>query len=148
MKHPTEWNLQSCPEQKHPVPLLQSLQTLQWPATVWPALHITGNYDFDLQIGPKIMKHPIHVIRNLHKDVILGIDFIHAHQLMYDPESKRFSWGTFLQWKRDVLRSCRIMSWPRCQLSSSWSTSSLMLEQSQVHKKAAWYTSVHLEKLS
>jgi hypothetical protein len=52
-----------------------------------------GIYDFDLQITDKTLKHLVHVIRNLHEDIILGIDFIHMHQLTYCPETQEFSWG-------------------------------------------------------
>jgi hypothetical protein len=38
------------------------------------------------------------MIRNLHKDIILRIEFIHAHCLFYWPEKQNFSWGTTSQW--------------------------------------------------
>jgi predicted aspartyl protease len=62
------------------------------------ALHIVRIYKLELQIGHQRIKHPIHVLQNLHNEVILGINLIHVHQLTYNPKTRGFSWGLSLQW--------------------------------------------------
>jgi len=58
------------------------------------ALHIIGIYNFDLQIGDKNLRHLVHVIKNLHKGVILRIDFIQVHRLSNCPETQNFAWSS------------------------------------------------------
>jgi hypothetical protein len=53
-----------------------------------------GDRDLDICIGDKTLRHPVHVIKNLLEDVILGIDFIHAHKISFCPEMRAFAWGT------------------------------------------------------
>jgi hypothetical protein len=46
------------------------------------------------QIGAVTILHPIQVIKNLHEEAIIGIDFVIKHQLTYDPKLQCFAWGT------------------------------------------------------
>jgi hypothetical protein len=62
------------------------------------ALHIARIHDFYLQIGNCIIRHQIHLIQNPHEDIIMGVYFIHAHQLTYNLENQDFSWGPPSHW--------------------------------------------------
>jgi predicted aspartyl protease len=47
------------------------------------ALYVTRIYNFEIQIGKRTLMHLVNIIWNLHEDAILGINFIHTHQLAY-----------------------------------------------------------------
>jgi hypothetical protein len=48
-----------------------------------------GVFEVDLFIKGKKITHPVNVIEELNENII-GIDFIHAHKLIYDILTKSF----------------------------------------------------------
>jgi len=70
-------------------------------------LQLKGRYLMPFQIGNQKFSHPVSVLKNLNEDLILGIDFIHTHQLHYDPEQKSFKWKGKDTWQKGLLKVCK-----------------------------------------
>jgi hypothetical protein len=47
------------------------------------AVPVTRIYNFEIKIAKRTLMHLVNIIWNLHEDAILGINFIHTHQLAY-----------------------------------------------------------------
>jgi hypothetical protein len=55
-----------------------------------------GTFDLDLHIGKKTTVHNFHVIHNLHKEAILGMNY---NQLTYCLKQRSFTFGAYPQWR-------------------------------------------------
>lgn len=74
------------------------------------SLTVKGKYLLEIQIGDRVLKHDFFVVKNLSEKMILGIDFILAHQLSYNIENRTFDWanlapGVTEDSKREKLRT-------------------------------------------
>jgi len=67
-----------------------------WGANWWNRSIMGSRHKF--QIGAVTIMHPIQVIKNLHEEAIIGIDFVIKHQLTHDPKLQCFAWGTSPWW--------------------------------------------------
>jgi len=71
-------------------------------------LHIRGQYNLNVIVGKKTIKHPFYVIRDLNEDAILGIDFIQANKLSYCPDRRSFSWNGGSTWHTGHMKLCSV----------------------------------------
>ena len=77
------------PPEKRPVRLTTPTQA-QLKSASGDQLEARGKYLLSIQLGKISIQHPFYVIRNLNEDLILGIDFIHQHQLNYNATARSF----------------------------------------------------------
>ncbi len=85
-----KWVLLTIPPQQWPAQKFKAANSFHGDS--WQAHHISGTYDVKFKIRTKNLSHLVHIIWNLHKDSILGIDFIHSQKLAYCPASLGEPW--------------------------------------------------------
>ena len=82
-------------------------------------LDVRGRFTLPLKVGQKQLAHEFFVIKSLGEELILGIDFMHAHKLNYDTHTKRFSWRREGVWEKGLFKVCEQHTLPPLSLSLS-----------------------------
>ena len=80
-------------------------------------LDVRGRFTLPLKVGQKQLAHEFFVIKSLGEELILGIDFMHAHKLNYDTHTKRFSWRREGVWEKGLFKVCEQHTLPPLSLS-------------------------------
>lgn len=73
-------------------------------------LEVRGKYLLKVRMGKTEVEHPFFVVKNLSEDLILGIDFIHTHELNYNATSRSFRWRGGPSWTEGNLKICKAMT--------------------------------------
>lgn len=73
-------------------------------------LEVRGLYHLKLRMGKSLVEHPFFVVKNLSEDMILGIDFIHQHNLNYNATAKSFRWKGGPSWTEGHLKTCKALT--------------------------------------
>ena len=79
-------------------------------------LDVRGRFTLPLKVGQKQLAHEFFVIKSLGEELILGIDFMHAHKLNYDTHTKRFSWRREGVWEKGLFKVCEQHTLPPLSL--------------------------------
>ena len=97
------------PPEKRPAKLPDTTQAKLKSAS-GDQLEVRGKYSLKIKLGHNEVQHSFFVIRNLNDDLILGIDFIHKHQLNYNPINRSFRWKGGPAWQEGQLKVCKALS--------------------------------------
>ena len=97
------------PPEKRPAKLPDTTQAKLKSAS-GDQLEVRGKYSLKIKLGHNEVQHSFFVIRNLNDDLILGIDFIHKHQLNYNSINRSFRWKGGPAWQEGQLKVCKALS--------------------------------------